>query len=211
MQECDNTSKTWCQQFQKGAWCAESTGNPSGLKYFYQGSALEMLELHRGCESPDIPLSSHNYFRHVNLTHSLFFPPSKGNWRAKRWDFSKRDPKCDNSWCGEQLTQHLGLGGFTFQREKLGKKNKKQSSQNRACSTSTKDWDKNLLFYFAINILPLAASSPISFSSSLLTRGFRRIWMLTPHWGSLKMHFPLKLNQQNQSFLANLWVSVSRW
>lgn len=68
-------------------------------------------------------ISCHSLRVHTTISgmftsHTPPSPPSQGDWRAKRWDFSKRDPKCDNSCLVEQLTQHLGLGGFTFQQEK---------------------------------------------------------------------------------------------
>lgn len=49
-----------------------------------------------------VSISWHSLRVHTTISgmltsHTPSSPPSKGNWRAKRWDFSKRDPKCDNS------------------------------------------------------------------------------------------------------------------
>lgn len=130
VQECDNTSKTRCQQFQKGARGAESTGNPSGLKYFYQVSALEMLELHRGCESPDIPLGSHNYFRHVNLTHSLFSLPARGTEEPRGGILQKeiQNVIIPSVWNSSHST--WGWEVLPSNRKNKEEKKKTQSSQN---------------------------------------------------------------------------------
>lgn len=179
-------------------------------------------------------LRVHTTISGMLTSHTPSSPPSKGNWRAKRWDFSKRDPKCDNSWLVEQLTQHLGLGGFTFQQEKEGR-SQPQGSQNGACSTSTSSGKHQRLtqkppLIFCYQYSPLSCF----FSHFLLLlfpprTSHQRIQLefpslgeseesqgtsLTPQWSfacSLKGHFSLKLNQQTQSFLANLWASVTRW
>lgn len=143
-------------------------------------------------------LPVHTTISGILTSHTPFSPPSKRNWRAKGWDFSKGDPKCDNSWrCVEQLTQqHLGLGGFTFQQEK----NKKGGIKPRAPKTElvqhppkidtkndTKTSSDILLAIFSPILLPLPFPSPPLLSQNLSaedwakTSQFRRTWGKPKH------------------------------